>query len=70
MSTLKECLSTIFGALSLEGLFGECDNFDEEFKIVKKSYFSAARKSHPDKGGDAAVFRELHTAFEVCSSVV
>jgi len=67
MSTLKECLSTIFGSLSLGNLFVECDNFDDEFVIVKKTYFKAALKCHPDKGGDAAVFRELHTAFEVCS---
>ena len=37
----------------------------DEFKVVKKTYFQQVLKAHPDKGGDAAVFRDIQTSFEL-----
>ena len=37
---------------------------DEEWSIVKRAYFKAALKVHPDKGGDAAAFRTVQSAFD------
>lgn len=42
-----------------------CSNRDEEFKILKKSYFRQVLKCHPDKGGDPDVFRQVQTSFEL-----
>lgn len=35
---------------------------------IKKAYRRLARQRHPDAGGDAEEFRELHTAYEVLLS--
>ena len=35
-----------------------------QWKVVKKTYFKAVLKAHPDKGGDPAVFRKIQSAFE------
>ena len=34
-------------------------------KEIKQAYRRRALKAHPDKGGDAATFRELHDAYEL-----
>ena len=50
--------------------FLDCDSFDEEFKKLKRKYFRAALKSHPDKpGGDAEKFRKVRSAFETLRSI-
>jgi BRCT domain type II-containing protein len=46
---------------ALEG----CVNLQEEFSSIKKAYFKKILQCHPDKGGDAAVFRNVNTSFEV-----
>ena len=33
-------------------------------QVIKKAYRKQAKKYHPDQGGDAAVFRKLHEAYE------
>ena len=38
---------------------------DEEFKVIKKRYHKACLQHHPDKGGDADMFREIHTSYEL-----
>ena len=65
MSTLKKNLETIFGHNEFNEFFEECDNIDDEFVIIKKFFYKAVRIAHPDKGGTAEAFRELHGAFEV-----
>jgi len=67
--TVKSCLTTIFSEdVNVPdndfGLSG-CANIDEEFKIIKKAYFKNVLKSHPDKGGDPSVFRDVQASFEV-----
>jgi hypothetical protein len=42
-----------------------CSNLQEEFACIKKAYFKKVLSSHPDKGGDPAVFRNVQSAFEV-----
>ena len=38
---------------------------EDEFKIIKKSYFRQILTKHPDKGGDAEVFKKTQTSFEI-----
>ena len=45
--------------------FSPDEGLDEQWARVKKTYFKFILIHHPDKGGDAAVFREINTSFEV-----
>jgi hypothetical protein len=45
--------------------FSECSTRDEEFRVLKKHYFRQCLQHHPDKGGDAAIFRQVQTSFEL-----
>ena len=66
-STVGECLCTIGIRCEVDVRFFEgCETLSEEFSRVKKSYFKTILLCHPDKGGDADVFREVLEAFEVC----
>lgn len=43
----------------------DCADLDEEWGAIKKAYFKKILRCHPDKGGDAAEFRDVNAAFEV-----
>lgn len=58
--TVGECLKAI-GSVDFSG----CETLSEEFARIKKAYFAAILIHHPDKGGDAAAFREVNTAWEI-----
>lgn len=60
--TIQTCLTAI-GVINSD--FSTCITVQEEFRVVKKVYFAKILISHPDKGGDAAIFREVQTSFEV-----
>ena len=60
--TIRKCLDTL-GVVS--DLLADCSTIQEEFSKIKKEYFRKALSSHPDKGGDADVFRDVQTSFEV-----
>lgn len=60
--TIRKCLETLGVAADL---LAYCDTIQEEFTKIKKEYFRKALSSHPDKGGDADVFRGVQTSFEV-----
>jgi len=61
MSTVKGCLKSIGVQLaSLEA----CVVLTQEWSLIKKSYFKKILKCHPDKGGDAAEFSSVRSAFE------
>ena len=62
MHTIQECLDTL-GVTSEDLDNGEL-TLDEEFKSIKKIYFRQILQSHPDKGGDPEVFRQIQTSFE------
>ena len=62
MKTVAKCLAVLgVKASSL----ASCDSVVDEFAAVKKAYFKAALRTHPDKGGDAKAFRTVQTSFEV-----
>jgi hypothetical protein len=46
-----------------------CADLDEEWSIIKKAFFRKALVAHPDKGGDAAAFRVVQSAFEALRSL-
>lgn len=62
--TVAACLEAV-GSVDLSA----CATVEEEFKVIKKAYFASILKNHPDKGGDAAVFREVQAAFETLRQI-
>jgi len=60
--TIKECLTAV--GVASAGL-GACSTLNEEWNFIKKAYFKNILTCHPDKGGDAVVFRAVSAAFEV-----
>lgn len=60
--TIKDCLAAV--GVSSAGL-GASSTLNGEWTFIKKAYFKKILACHPDKGGDAAVFRAVSTAFEV-----
>jgi len=64
--TIKDCITTI--GVSISGL-SSCSGLNAEWAFIKKGYFKKILTSHPDKGGDTAVFRDVQTSFEVLRKV-
>lgn len=64
--TVKDCLAAVGVAVS--GL-SSCAGLSAEWALIKKGYFKKILSCHPDKGGDAATFRDVQTAFEVLRSL-
>eukprot|EP00752_Nemacystus_decipiens_P004579 g4179.t1 len=62
-TSIQRCLGTI-GIDAAKSLSG-CTNLTEEFTAIKKAYFRKILVCHPDKGGDAAVFRDVNSSFEL-----
>jgi len=60
--TIKDCLSSIGVALSA---LTKCGTLNEEWSLIKRTYFKKILVVHPDKGGDAKTFRDVQAAFEV-----
>ena len=60
--TVSSCLSCINVTASA---LASCANVQDEFSVIKKCYFRAILKNHPDKGGDVIAFRQAQAAFEV-----
>eukprot|EP00928_Gymnodinium_smaydae_P009578 TRINITY_DN1358_c0_g2_i1.p1 TRINITY_DN1358_c0_g2~~TRINITY_DN1358_c0_g2_i1.p1 ORF type:complete len:480 (+),score=70.28 TRINITY_DN1358_c0_g2_i1:104-1543(+) len=65
-STIKDCLTTL--GVPASGL-SSCAGFHAEWALIKKGYFKKVLSSHPDKGGDPAVFRDVQTSFEVLRKI-
>ncbi|CAN0159740.1 unnamed protein product [Ectocarpus fasciculatus] len=42
-----------------------CASLTEEFTAIKKAYFKKILVVHPDKGGDAAEFRDVNSSWEL-----
>jgi hypothetical protein len=42
-----------------------CETVEQQFRLLKRSYFGLIRHVHPDKGGDAPTFRRVQAAFQV-----
>lgn len=64
---VASCLS-IIGTNASE--LKQCDSLEQEWSFIKKRYFKLVLKTHPDKGGDAAAFREVQSAFQVLRAMV
>jgi hypothetical protein len=60
--TINDCLKSVGVALAN---LSSCSTVDEEWKIIKKSYYKIILEAHPDKGGDPEVFLDANTAFHV-----
>ena len=45
--------------------FADCESRQAEFSLLKKHYHRLCRQHHPDKGGDPAQFRRIHTSYEL-----
>lgn len=62
--TVRQSLEVL--GINDAAVFGDCDTRDEEFsRVIKKTYFRMVLRHHPDKGGDAEMFRDIQTAFEL-----
>lgn len=61
--TVRECLTCI-GAEAPD-FFNGCQTINEEFSRIKKAYFKKALLTHPDKGGQVDIFRDVQTSFEI-----
>jgi hypothetical protein len=59
--TVAECLASI-GVTDAQ--LSSASNLEEEFQTIKKAYHKRVLIVHPDKGGDAARFREVTACFE------
>jgi hypothetical protein len=62
MKTVQECLATL--AVSDAELIA-CSNLHDEFVCIKRMYREKVLASHPDKGGDPAIFLSVRASFEV-----
>jgi hypothetical protein len=64
--TVLQCLK-IIGVLPTD--LTSCDSLQQEFVNIKRVYFKKILVCHPDKGGDAEVFRNVQTSFEVLRGI-
>ena len=62
-ATIAKCLASF--DVDSASAFAACGNIEDEFKVIKKAYHRKILVAHPDKGGDAATFREVNASFEV-----
>ena len=62
-ATIAKCLESM--DVDSGTAFGACAGIDDEWKIIKRAYYAKILVVHPDKGGDAASFREVNVAFEL-----
>jgi len=65
--TNNKTLTSCLGDLDITGatVFDNCDNTDDEFKLIKKNWRKKVLAEHPDKGGDPDKFRTTNASFEV-----
>ncbi|UPR03332.1 J domain-containing protein [Chloropicon primus] len=63
-----KALLVCIGLTNPEDLSG-CSTVQEEFAYVKKCFRRKCLETHPDKGGDAADFRDVQSAFETLRSM-
>jgi len=61
--TVRGCLDDL--DVTESTFFDDCLTLDDELKKIKKVWRKKALQCHPDKGGDAAVFRCVHAAWDV-----
>mmetsp|Transcript_54799 Transcript_54799/g.88800 ORF Transcript_54799/g.88800 Transcript_54799/m.88800 type:complete len:446 (-) Transcript_54799:432-1769(-) len=60
--TVGKCLKFLnLDAANFQG----CAGVQEEWTVIKKSFHKTILQCHPDKGGDAAHFRDVRTSFDV-----
>eukprot|EP00941_MAST-03F_sp_MAST-3F-sp1_P004364 g4364.t1 len=64
---LQECLNSL--EASSADFFQECITAADEMKKLRKSFLRLCLLHHPDKGGDAANFRKVRTAFQTLKEI-
>ncbi|KAL7431681.1 hypothetical protein ACHAXH_003554, partial [Discostella pseudostelligera] len=60
---LSRCLHDL--GITDASIFEECDDVNDEFKVIRKIYLKKALLEHPDKGGDPETFRTTQVSWEV-----
>jgi hypothetical protein len=65
--TIASCLASL--GISSPSALADAADLASEWAAIKRSYFKTALRAHPDKGGDAAAFREVQVAFEALRSI-
>ena len=58
---LRECFETL--AIDVDDLISRSKISREEYVVVKQAFHAQALAHHPDKGGEASKFREVHEAY-------
>ncbi|CAM9203075.1 unnamed protein product, partial [Hapterophycus canaliculatus] len=62
-TSVRRCLASI-GVDAARDL-SRCSSLTEEFTAIKRAYFRKILVVHPDKGGDAAEFRDVNSSWEL-----
>ena len=65
--TIASCLASL--GISSPSALADAADLASEWAAIKRSYFKTALRAHPDKGGDAAAFRDVQVAFEALRSI-
>lgn len=63
-SSVKSCLACLG-----EFDFTDCVTVDDEWSVIKRTYFKKILVAHPDKGGDNDTFRKIQTSFEILRDI-
>lgn len=63
-TSVRRCLAKI-GIDPAGPELTRCASLTEEFTAIKKAYFKKILVVHPDKGGDAAEFRDVNSSWEL-----
>lgn len=62
-TSVRRCLASI--GIDAARDLSTCSSLTEEFTAIKRAYFRKILVVHPDKGGDAAEFRDVNSSWEL-----
>ena len=66
--------ATVLGHLTVLGItiadLAQCLSLEDEWAFIKKHHFNHIKVCHPDKGGDAEIFRAVNDSFNVLRELI